>query len=179
MSREHVHSQLVALPSPPPLLARELASAAAYRDTQGQCVFCALIDQELREASRIVCQSDTLLAFCPFASRTAFETWILPKQHSARFDEATDRVVSDTAAIVCEVLRRLEISLGPVAYNYLLHTIPFDMPREDHYHWHIEIIPRTARLAGLEWSSGLLINTVPPEHGAQRLRDAASHATIG
>jgi UDPglucose--hexose-1-phosphate uridylyltransferase len=44
---------------------------------------------------------------------------------------------------------------------------------QDHYHWHIEILPRTSRLAGLEWGSGLLVNTMLPELAAERLREMA------
>ena len=81
--------------------------------------------------------------------------------------------VDEVAATVLEIVRRLETCLGRTAYNYLLHSNPFDTSRQDHYHWHIEILPRTGRLAGLEWGTGLLINTMPPEVAAEHLRSAA------
>jgi UDPglucose--hexose-1-phosphate uridylyltransferase len=45
------------------------------------------------------------------------------------------------------------------------------MPRLDHYHWHIEIIPRLTKIAGFEWGTGFYINPVPPESAAEFLRE--------
>jgi UDPglucose--hexose-1-phosphate uridylyltransferase len=57
------------------------------------------------------------------------------------------------------------------AYNYILHTAPFDNPELPHYHWHIEIIPRLTNTAGFEWGTGFYINPVPPEEAAAFLRE--------
>jgi UDPglucose--hexose-1-phosphate uridylyltransferase len=51
-----------------------------------------------------------------------------------------------------------------------LHSQPFDTPADDHYHWHIEIIPRTTKVAGFEWGTGCFINPLPPEAAAAHLR---------
>jgi UDPglucose--hexose-1-phosphate uridylyltransferase len=173
MSREHLHSQLVALPEVPPLARQELAGAEQFLALHGQCVFCFLYDEVRRDPSRLVLETDSMVAFCPFASRVPYEVWVLPKPHQARFDQASPVQVREVAALIRETLQRLETCLGQIAYNYLLHTNPFDTCRQDHYHWHIEILPRTGRLAGLEWGTGLLINTMPPEVAAGRLRGVA------
>ncbi len=170
MSREHLHSQLVALPSAPPVACQELSGAKRFWSRRHQCVFCFLQQETRRQESRFVIETESMMAFCPFASRVPYETWVLPKEHRSCFEDASDAALRDVAATVLETIRRLQTCLGQVAYNYLLHTNPFDMPRQDHYHWHIEILPRTGRLAGLEWGTGLLINTVPPEVAAERLR---------
>ena len=57
------------------------------------------------------------------------------------------------------------------AYNYIIHTAPFDMGELPHYHWHIEVIPRLTKVAGFEWGSGFYINPVPPENAASFLRE--------
>jgi UDPglucose--hexose-1-phosphate uridylyltransferase len=44
------------------------------------------------------------------------------------------------------------------------------MPAYDHYHWHIEIIPRLTKVAGFEWSTGCFINPYSPESAASHLR---------
>ena len=41
----------------------------------------------------------------------------------------------------------------------------------DHYHWHLELLPRIAGVAGFEWATGYHINAVLPEESARRLRD--------
>jgi UDPglucose--hexose-1-phosphate uridylyltransferase len=45
------------------------------------------------------------------------------------------------------------------------------MHRCDHYHWHIEILPRTTNLAGFELATGCYINAVLPERAAAALRE--------
>ena len=69
-----------------------------------------------------------------------------------------------------ELIGRIERATGHVAYNYFLHTQPFDMPAYDHYHWHIEIVPRLTKVAGFEWGTGCFINPYPPETAAAHLR---------
>jgi UDPglucose--hexose-1-phosphate uridylyltransferase len=68
-------------------------------------------------------------------------------------------------------LYRLEQALDRPAYNYIIHTSPFDHGELPHYHWHIEIIPRLTKVAGFEWGSGFYINPVPPESAAGFLRE--------
>jgi UDPglucose--hexose-1-phosphate uridylyltransferase len=69
------------------------------------------------------------------------------------------------------VLNKLELALDSPAYNYIVHTAPFDHQELPHYHWHIEIIPRLTKVAGFEWGSGFYINPVPPEDAAGFLRE--------
>jgi UDPglucose--hexose-1-phosphate uridylyltransferase len=53
----------------------------------------------------------------------------------------------------------------------MIHTAPLIDPPMEHYHWHIEIIPRLTRTAGFEWGTGFYINPVAPEPAAQFLRE--------
>jgi UDPglucose--hexose-1-phosphate uridylyltransferase len=58
-------------------------------------------------------------------------------------------------------------------YNFMLHTAPLRESNLEHFHWHLEIIPKLTRVAGFEWGSGFFINPTPPEEGAAYLREAA------
>ncbi len=131
-----------------------------------------LSSSEQQPPSRLVAQSEHFLAICPFASRTPFETWVLPRFHWPRFEQTATEVLSELARLLQDVLGRLEVCLDHPAYNYVLHSCPFDMHSEDHYHWHFEIIPRIAHLAGLEWGTGVHVNIVSPEAAARSLREA-------
>ena len=64
-----------------------------------------------------------------------------------------------------------KLALDKPAYNYIIHTAPFDHTELPHYHWHIEVIPRLTKVAGFEWGTGFYINPVPPEHAAGFLRE--------
>ena len=72
-------------------------------------------------------------------------------------------------------LMAIDRVLHEPAYNFFLHTSPFRVGLLPHYHWHVEIIPRTARAAGYEWGAGVFINTVSPESAAEQLRNAINH----
>ena len=69
------------------------------------------------------------------------------------------------------ILLKLEQALDRPAYNYILHTSPFDTQALPHYHWHIEVIPRLTRVAGFVWGTGFYINPVPPEQAAGFLQE--------
>jgi UDPglucose--hexose-1-phosphate uridylyltransferase len=111
------------------------------------------------------------VAFAPFASRFPFETWILPKSHASHYESIQKPQAEELAHVLKQVIGKIETALDRPAYNYIVHTAPFDSPDLGHYHWHIEIIPRLTKTAGFEWGTGFYINPVPPEEAAAFLRD--------
>jgi UDPglucose--hexose-1-phosphate uridylyltransferase len=169
-SLEHIHSQLIATQFVPSEVERELTAAGQFFLREGKCCFCALLDEELSAGLRVVGDSGRFLAVCPYAGRFPYETWVLPRAHQSRFDEVSDTEVAELSALMLDLIGRIERALGRVAYNYLIHTEPFDTARLDHYHWHIEILPRITRTAGFEWGAGCYINPIPPEQAAAVLR---------
>jgi len=170
-SLEHTHSQLIVTPIVPITVREEMAGSQEFFRYRGRCVFCDMIHQELAAEERIVLDSPGFVAIAPFASRFPFETWILPKQHSSHYEDIQKSGVDDLARVVRQVIARIESAVDRPAYNYVLHTAPFDSHELGHYHWHIEIIPRLTNTAGFEWGTGFYINPVPPEEAAAFLRD--------
>lgn len=169
-SRFHVHSQLMGMPFVPNGFQRELHGAQQYFAEQNRCVFCEMIEREIADGRRLIYQDDLFIAVCPFASRAPYEIWILPRKHGAFFENESIETVSAAGLIVRDCARRLEQAIAEVPYNYVVHTVPFDTTDQHYYHWHIEITPRIARLAGFEWGTGCIINTVAPEQAAADLR---------
>jgi UDPglucose--hexose-1-phosphate uridylyltransferase len=167
----HSHSQLVVTPTVPQAVMQKIQSCQEYSDFRGRCLLCDMIVQELEQTVRIVIDSDRFLAFEPYAPRTPFETWILPKTHASHFEEITPADAEDLAVVLRRVIKKLEQGLGAIAYNYMLCTAPFDAGALPHFHWHLEIVPRLTKQAGFEWGSGMYINPVPPENAAEFLRD--------
>jgi UDPglucose--hexose-1-phosphate uridylyltransferase len=169
-SLEHVHSQLIALPTVPEAVQQELTASGDYFRQQGRSALLDVLTQELAVGERIVAQTDHFIAFCPYASRFAYEVCIAPRNHQPRFEDAQASELNELSRLTRDLIGRIEGTAGPVAYNYFLHTQPFDMPAYDHYHWHIEIVPRLTKVAGFEWSTGCFINPYPPEATAAQLR---------
>ena len=169
-SLAHLHSQLLALPLISPVLELELAASQQSFAEQGECPFCRLIEQELAAGERVVDQTPGFVCLSAFAARVPYELWILPRQHGSHYEQASEASVAEFAGFVHQVISRLERTLPGTAYNYLIHSAPFDSQPLVHYHWHMEILPRSTTLAGFEWGTGLNINPIVPERAAARLR---------
>ncbi len=171
-SLEHSHSQLIALPILPRMIVSELDGAKSYYRYKERCIFCDIVKQEIKDEVRVVCQNDDYLTITPFAPRTPFEMWVLPKRHSSSFREQDDRSLTALAEVFSESLRRLDSCIPNVPYNFVLHTKPLRSESLDYFHWHFEIVPKLTSIAGFEWGSGFYINPMPPEEAASYLRDS-------
>jgi UDPglucose--hexose-1-phosphate uridylyltransferase len=171
-SLEHAHSQLIGTAVVPTQVKTELSKSRAYWQSTGRCVFCDMLARERQDGRRIVAEWPNFVAFCPFASQFPFETWILPRAHGAKFEEADDEQLEELAKMVRRLVAFTETALNDPAFNYLIHTIPFRATSTACYHWHLEFFPRMTKTAGFEWGAGDYINTVSPEDAASTLRSA-------
>ncbi len=169
-SIEHDHSQLIALPMVPKNVKEELDGARAYFDYRERCIFCDMWRQERDEGIRIVYENVDYITFCPFSARFPFEMWIVPKTHQSHFTEITDGQMLELAKALKDALIRLKLLLKNPPYNFVIHVAPLRKDCSDYYHWHIEIMPRIARVAGFEWGSGFYVLPTTPELCAQRLK---------
>lgn len=177
-SLEHTHSQLIALPVVPKRVQEEVTGARDYYSYKERCLFCDMIRQEFSSGVRLVAENEKFFALCPFAPRFPFELWIVPKEHQSSFEESSRTEFQHLAALLKDMLGRLEAVLDHPAYNYIIHTSPVPDGVNDYYHWHLEIMPKLTNLAGFEWGTGFYINPTPPEEAAKFLREAAPPATI-
>ncbi|KAF2955214.1 galactose-1-phosphate uridylyltransferase [Marinitoga sp. 38H-ov] len=169
-SLSHPHSQLIATPIIPIFIEDEIKGAKKFYNIKNKCIFCSIIEQEKNENIRIVEENDTFLSLEPFAPRFPYETWIIQKKHNSNFGSINSKDVKDFSSILKNTLLRLNVLLGDIPYNYMIHTSPFDILNNSYYHWHLEIIPRLTNAAGFEWGSGFFINSVSPEVAARNLK---------
>jgi UDPglucose--hexose-1-phosphate uridylyltransferase len=167
---EHPHAQLIALPIVPDFVREEIDGARRHFTVNKRCVFCDIVHQELRDDRRVIQENADVIAIAPYAPRFAFETWLLPKRHGARFEEAPRHEYESLARLLKAVLQRLNHALETPPFNLVLHTSPSSEDVPDVYHWHVEIMPRLARVGGFEWGTGCYINATPPEDAAKALR---------
>lgn len=167
---DHSHSQIAAYPIVPATLDEEVRGAGEHYGLTGHCVFCDLTAQELQDGGRTVSDTLPIIAITPFASRVPFETWLLPRDHAPRFEEASDAALEAMAVVLKDVMARVDWALERPAYNLVLHTAPFSGDADGAFHWHLEVIPRVTRWSGLEWGSGIPRNPVSPEEAARVLR---------
>ena len=175
-SLEHTHSQLIALPIVPKRVHEEVDNSKRYYDEKERCIFCDMIHQEIETEKRVILENDQFIAIAPYAPRFPFETWILPRQHSSAFENMPSPLYGSLARLLREFLGRLDSVLSKPSYNYIVHTSPIGEEMNDHYHWHIEMMPKLTKMAGFEWGTGFYINPTPPEEAARFLREAAVEA---
>ena len=148
-----------------------------------RCLYCDVIKQEMIQQERSVDCDDLFAAFCPFASRVPYETWIMPTQHHCSFEEDLNSWEKQLhfARFFKGILQRLE-AIAP-AHQLVLHTSPnvtakFDRTGHwqtlgDDYHWHMEILP-VLRATSKSYSiKEVYYNSLPPEAAAKDLRNVS------
>jgi UDPglucose--hexose-1-phosphate uridylyltransferase len=171
-SLPHSHSQILGLDRIPPAIAREMESCQEFHNRHQECLFCRIIEQELACGVRIVDETEDFAVLCPYASRLPYEWWIVPKRHAARFNQTEQCERQALSLVLRDSLIRLTRLADHVPFNFYVHSAPFDMHTDAHYHWHIECLPRLARRAGFEWGTDIHINPVSPEQAASQLRSS-------
>lgn len=172
----HTHSQIIAIPFIPPSIETELSGAATYFSRTQECVFCEIIRQECMDRHRLIAQSENYLAITAFAPRFDGEFWILPRKHFSHYETISETECVELAQLTKKVLLALDVVLEEHAYNWFLHTAPLRSAELPHFHWHLEMMPRTSRAAGLEWGFGCFITALSPEKLAADFRMAIAAA---
>ena len=175
----HLCLDLYDLPQIPHRIAEELGGAARFVIREGECPFCRLVRDESRRPERLIWEDHASVAFAPYASRSSFETWIVPRRHEADFGQAATVDIAATAEALRQVLTKLASSLDGPPYNLVLHTAPLKERVDATYHWHWEIHPRLREIAGLELGTGLPVNPVSPEDAVEELLGRANGSVGG
>jgi UDPglucose--hexose-1-phosphate uridylyltransferase len=169
-SLSHAHSQIIATPMVPSIIQEELEASKAFYDKHGKCVFCDIIEQEVK-GPRFVLENNDFIVFAPYASINPMAFWIMPKKHALSILDLTRPEVSAFAQTLKASLKALKDLVNDPPYNYGFH-LAINKEAKDHYHWHLEVYPKLSIWAGFEISTGTYINTITPETAADSLRKA-------
>lgn len=167
----HPHSQLVATPVMAPYFHRKFDVAHDYFADLGRCLYCDLINWDLKEGSRIVTDTDGFAVVHPYASHAPYETWIFPKMHCSSYGLFPASQLPELARVIKQILICLYEGLNNPAYNLVIDSTTTVDEEDPYYHWHIRIIPRLSTIAGFEIGSGISISTALPEETAAHMRD--------
>ena len=164
----HLCLDLYDLPQIPHRVAEEIGGAARFLIRERECPYCRLVREEPRIGTRMIWEDESSVAFAPFASRSPFEVWVVPRRHAADFARTTYADIASTAEALRQVLGRLACLDGP-PHNLVLHAAPLRERVDATYHWHWEVHPRLREIAGLELGTGLPVNPVSPEEAVEEL----------
>ncbi|VVB81146.1 Uncharacterised protein [uncultured archaeon] len=152
----HSHSQIMALSFVPPEINEKISAMRRFIS----CPYCSVVQSE-KNSGRLCFENSDFVAFTPFASRFNYEVWIFPKTHVARLEKVNFAGLAD---ILVRVLRK--VYDAGFDYNMIVQY----GPKNEDFHFHIEICPRVAIWAGFELCSGVIINSVAPEDAAKFYR---------
>lgn len=171
----HPHYQILATPFVPPHIHSEVMGCYHYYQTNKTCIYCDIIKEEIGVKHRLVYESEHFVVISAYASRSPFETWILPKKHGARFEDMSDSELKHLSFVLKVTLGQLYTKLSDPPLNFYIHTMPFSrsvhtLHEEASFHWHLTIFPRITIWAGFEYATGIPVNPVPPEVSAEFLR---------
>jgi UDPglucose--hexose-1-phosphate uridylyltransferase len=161
----HPHGQLLGLPFVPGELAEELAGFVRFGEA---CLLCTTLEAEVAAAHRVVYADDRVVVTTPFWSGHPYEMLVIPRTHDAHLARAEPRDLAAVGHALRDVLGKLRRTVSDVAYNVVFHTAPHHH-RDEHYHWHVHVVPRLTSVAGFEQGTGVLINIVAPEMAASQL----------
>ena len=176
----HSHSQVAATTFVPRRILYELRAAREWYRDKERCVFCDILRQEIRQTQRVVDNVGDYYAFCPYASRVPYETWLIPKTHNHQFEApAHGENRRHLAALLGRTLRRLSQLTN--SYHMVVHTAPNTLQTKGElsdywatiagdYHWHIEILPIVETRTKSYSIKEVYFNGTFPEKAAERLR---------
>lgn len=174
----HPHSHILATSIIPHGVQLELHNSRTHYEQKQRCLFCDITTQELRQGKRVVASTENFLAYCPFAPRSPFEVWVVPRSHSATFEtDFGGALTEEFTGLFIDVMKRIERVRS--AYSIVVHTAPNQaadqFQREeaqvsDYFHWHIEILPRDFRTARYKRGDEFYTVSVTPEEAANILR---------
>ena len=162
----HAHMQILSVPEVPHRIDAMLRRA----ESLGRCPVCEQVRWEREQKIRLVAEKDGLIAFCPFASGFPHEVWICPIDHQPHWELMPGELLRGLGRLLWEVLSGLEKRLGLLPHNLVMQGAPRFHRLAPQGHWMLRVLPRLNGIAGFEWGTGMLINTVAPEQAAEGLR---------
>ncbi|MFK7853599.1 MAG: galactose-1-phosphate uridylyltransferase [Granulosicoccus sp.] len=177
MSNPHPHGQIYATNFIYKTVESHLRAADEHYAQTGKILFQDILAAELEDATRLVAQNDTMVAFVPYFARFAYEIYIAPKRTVAHITALNEQETSDLASLLHEVLIRLDnLWSMPFPYLMMLQQAPVDGREYPLYHFHIALYPplRTPSLrkyvAAHEIGGGNFLADTMPEAKAAELR---------
>jgi UDPglucose--hexose-1-phosphate uridylyltransferase len=173
----HPHGQIYAMPFIPPNVEREIASARQYAGAnKGDCLWCRLLSEELKQAARIVTADEYFVAFVPYAARFPAEVAIYARRHVRTLLDLSDDEKSSLAATISTVRKKYDNLYGfMMPLMMTVKQAPL-WETEAPYHLHVQFLPlqRSATklkyLATIETAYGTFLADTAPEQMAENLR---------
>lgn len=178
VSNPHPHCQIYATNFVFKTIETEARVSARHFAETGRILFQDILKAEREDGRRIICESESAIAFLPYFARYAYEVYIAPRQTHSSLATLDHREVCDFAATLkCLLVKLDNLWQMPFPYVMSLHQSPVgDAADYSGFHFHIELHPPLRRpnllkyLAGPEIGGGNFLSDTAPEDKAAELR---------
>jgi UDPglucose--hexose-1-phosphate uridylyltransferase len=182
VSNPHPHGQIYSTNYIPKFVDKQRQSFAEYHKAHSSHLLCDLLNHELTQNKRIICQNEHFVVFIPFFARFVYETYIVPRRFVSNISALNTNEKEALADILKTVLVKFD-NLYQMSFPNItmLQNAPSDgKPESDQFHFHIEFYPplrspdKLKYLAGFESGGGNIVNPVLPDEAASRMREASN-----
>ena len=177
VSNPHPHCQIYATNFVFKTIETEARAGQRHKSETGRILFQDVIQAEIQDARRIICENDSAIAFIPYFARYAYEVFVAPKATHPGISTLSANELRDFAALLKQVLVKFDnLWQMPFPYVMPLHQAPRDGGDYSSFHFHIEFHPPLRRpnllkyLAGPEIGGGNFLSDTAPEEKAEELR---------
>ena len=176
----HPHGQIYGYSFLPKKLELETKSAKEYYKEKGKCLFCDMLQNELKEDKRIIFQNKDFTVFLPFFTEYPYGVYIISNRHKQYITDFTEEERYSLGVTIHDTVGMLDSLFGyRFPYMMCMHNAPVNMgDYSKDYHFHIEFFPpmRSAEKqkfnASSETGAWAHCNPTCPEETAQELREA-------
>lgn len=170
-SLKHPHSHIVGLPFIPSNILEEMKCSKKYYRENQKCIFCDIIDGIIKDDKLKLIENNDFLVYVPFAGIQPYEFIIIPKVHKSSIIDITDEELSSLGEMLEWIFKRINLLLGDVDFNIMVHNEPIDRNYGKCYHWHLKITVRLSYLSGQESDAMIRMRTTYPEKIAEEFRN--------
>ncbi|MCL2057917.1 MAG: galactose-1-phosphate uridylyltransferase [Oscillospiraceae bacterium] len=187
----HPHGQAYGYSFIPKKIEAELCGAKTYFDANGgDCLYCALLNEELRDGRRIIFENDHYVTYVPFFSPITYGVHVTAKRHLPHLGAMSDAELFALGEALRDCSGMYD-ALFDKAFPYMMcmYNAPTGGGADAYHHFHVKFYPpmrgadRQQFFASSETGAGAWCNPNCPEEKAAELRDAynayvASHDRI-
>ena len=161
----HPHTQLLVLREAVPRWRAIAERGADYRALHGTCAWCDEIERA-RGDDTLVWEDDEYVAYAREHGRFEGALTIAPRRCEVSWRARTE---DDVRALGVHLVRAADaLREARAPFNVLLIADPHAEPGT--FHWHFELIPRLATLAGFELSTGMFVKSATAQESARQWR---------
>lgn len=175
----HPHGQIYAYPFLPRKLALEHENSKQYMIENLKCLFCDMLENEIKEDKRIIFRNEHFTVFLPFYTEYPYGVYIMSNEHKQYITEFTQEQRKTLAVTIRDTAGTLDHLFDyPFPYMMCMHNAPVNSGAVENFHFHIEFFPpmRSADKqkfnASSETGAWAHCNPTCPEDAAEELRQA-------